>query len=236
MRYIATLITLAALAACTSSSGPNVALNQEFTLGVGGEADIEGTSLSLRFIRVVTDSRCPANVECIWAGNAQIALETINGSARGTAALNTFDGAREIAVGQFRDSLVSLVPVPVDPGTIESGDYRATLRVIAVSGQVCTADARPALSVSVVDSVTGAVDFTNVRAIARDGEFADTVFQATLPGPIFVNALPLAYERAGTYAVTVTADGYLPWTRSGIEVDSDPCHVLTVPVTARLAH
>ncbi|MEO5580406.1 MAG: PEGA domain-containing protein [Gemmatimonadaceae bacterium] len=46
--------------------------------------------------------------------------------------------------------------------------------------------------------------------------------------------LSLAYERAGTYTVTVTKPGYREWRRTGVQVGRDECHVITVPLTARL--
>ena len=49
-------------------------LGQEFTLPVGETADIEGESLSIKFVEVISDSRCPAGVQCVWAGEAQCRL------------------------------------------------------------------------------------------------------------------------------------------------------------------
>jgi hypothetical protein len=36
-----------------------------------------------------------------------------------------------------------------------------------------------------------------------------------------------AYERAGTYVITVTGEGYVPYTSEPIAVDADECHVIT---------
>jgi hypothetical protein len=43
-----------------------------------------------------------------------------------------------------------------------------------------------------------------------------------------------AGERAGTYAVTVTATGYAEWTTSGVVVTADECHVIPVRLEPRL--
>lgn len=95
---------------------------------------------------------------------------------------------------------------------------------------VCTAEARPALLVHVRDSVTNAPAGQGARIIARTGTFADTA------GPVESYAGPygVAPERAGTYTLTVEKQGYATWTRSGIQVTADVCHVRTVEVTARL--
>lgn len=42
-------------------------------LGAGEEVDI-APATKLRFERIVNDSRCPAEVQCIWAGEVRIAL------------------------------------------------------------------------------------------------------------------------------------------------------------------
>jgi hypothetical protein len=46
-------------------------LGQEFTLPVGKTAIITGQYLSVKFVEVEADSRCPNNAQCIWAGEAR---------------------------------------------------------------------------------------------------------------------------------------------------------------------
>jgi len=42
------------------------------------------------------------------------------------------------------------------------------------------------------------------------------------------------YEREGTDTITVRRAGYATWTRTGVTVTRDECHVRPVTVTARL--
>jgi hypothetical protein len=94
----------------------------------------------------------------------------------------------------------------------------------------CSADARPAVSVDVRDSITGAPAGRGARIVARDGDFADTArYPSEYEGPY-----GLARERAGTYTVTVEQAGYRPWSRGGVRVTRDECHVRTVLLPARL--
>lgn len=44
-----------------------------FALGVGEEAEVAPRT-KLRFDRIVSDSRCPVGVQCVWAGEVRIAL------------------------------------------------------------------------------------------------------------------------------------------------------------------
>lgn len=99
-------------------------------------------------------------------------------------------------------------------------------------GRTCSAIALPALIVDVRDAATDAPLGPGARVVARAGRFADTLHvpaDADQPGPY-----GLAYERAGVYTVTVEAPGYRPWSREGIRVGADGCHVETVSVVARL--
>lgn len=228
-------IALSALIAC-SSNAPTAPLNRQFTLAVGDAVTVSGTPLTLRFTRVVSDSRCPLGVLCIQQGNAQIELLAVLGGSNSALTLNTTQGATNAAVGAYNVSLQSLTPFPTVGTTIDERDYRATL-LVASGGIVCTELAAPALSVALQDSVTGATTgFTNVSIVARDGAYADSTFLAIYPQPPFNGPVSIAYEHRGTLNLSVQAQGYTLWTRNGIVVTGDVCHVTTVQVTARLAH
>ena len=97
---------------------------------------------------------------------------------------------------------------------------------------VCPAIAKPGILVTVLDSATSVATGRSSRILAHDGAFTDSVpaqWTAASDGPF-----PLAYERTGTYTVTVTKAGYRDWAKSGIVVNRDRCNVRTVPVTALL--
>ena len=45
-------------------------------VGIGQETEFSGKSVTkVKFAEVLEDSRCPEGVDCLWAGNARIALE-----------------------------------------------------------------------------------------------------------------------------------------------------------------
>src|SRR5262249_58503750 len=70
------LAASAVLGACkdgvTSPSPGKVVGN--VTLAIGQEAPVEGTGLRILFRAVSDDSRCPADVTCVWEGDAGGAL------------------------------------------------------------------------------------------------------------------------------------------------------------------
>lgn len=95
---------------------------------------------------------------------------------------------------------------------------------------VCTDQSVAGLAVSVQDSASGMLAGRGARIIATDGAFADTARATTAyDGPY-----ALARERSGTYTVTVEQQGYRTWSRSGVSVSRDQCHVRTTAVGARL--
>lgn len=93
----------------------------------------------------------------------------------------------------------------------------------------CTQEARAGITVDVRDSVTNALVGPGSIVTAREGAFTETATGISGAGPY-----PLVFERAGTYTVSVTQAGYQPWTKAGVVVTKDGCHVTGVAVTARL--
>lgn len=100
------------------------------------------------------------------------------------------------------------------------------------NGVVCTALFAYGLSVTVVDSASGSPAGAGATVVARDGAYADSATGA--PGRPEFPSFSLAGERAGTYSISVTRPGYKPWSRSGVEVTKDVCHVRGVAITAKL--
>jgi hypothetical protein len=57
-------------APATVSTAPG----REVTLHLGEEAAVQGKDLAVRYLRVVSDSRCRPNMTCIWQGEATLAF------------------------------------------------------------------------------------------------------------------------------------------------------------------
>ena len=76
MRISALALLLAlGLAACDSADPVPYAAESrtgEATVALGGTTSLDG--LSVTFASVVTDSRCPADAECVWAGEAIVSV------------------------------------------------------------------------------------------------------------------------------------------------------------------
>ena len=98
------------------------------------------------------------------------------------------------------------------------------------SDVVCTLEARPGITLTAFDSVGGQPLGTAGTVVAQDGSYSDKAL--AVPGtPV---SYSMAYERAGTYTVTVVVDGYQTWRATGVVVRRDACHVISARLTARL--
>ena len=75
------VLVLTPFSGCRDSV-PEYKLGQDFVIKPGESASISGEALTVRFKEVINDSRCPADVICIWAGQVQCLLEVdINGKS-----------------------------------------------------------------------------------------------------------------------------------------------------------
>jgi hypothetical protein len=63
------------LAGCATPGEISAGLGEEFILSVGQSAGISGEGLRITFNEVVSDSRCPSDVTCIWQGEVSCRVE-----------------------------------------------------------------------------------------------------------------------------------------------------------------
>ena len=126
------------LAAC-ASAGPGgstrlpvarARLGEDFRLAPKQIAVIEGEPLTVRFASVVSDSRCPAGVQCVRAGEARLEISIQRAGFQ--PAIDTLATApplpQRTSVGPYDVAVVGLAPERRQ-GT-PAPAYVATLRVI----------------------------------------------------------------------------------------------------------
>lgn len=119
-------------------------VKSEFSLAPGQSAAVAGTDLTFTFHSVLSDERCPVEVECVASGPATVSLSVQQGNGTPTDfTLQTFtdqngrspnvqfEGVTNRAeVGNYLIRIVSVTPYPRDLSTkIESSEYRLVLSV-----------------------------------------------------------------------------------------------------------
>jgi hypothetical protein len=50
-------------------------IGEEFSLHIGETTGVKGEDLTIRFLEISEDSRCPSDVQCIWEGRAIAIIE-----------------------------------------------------------------------------------------------------------------------------------------------------------------
>jgi len=108
------------LTACATvppaNAGPTAGLNQVATVN----------GIRIRPIEVIEDSRCPANVRCVWAGRL-VVRGRMNGS--GWTQIRDFELGVAQAVDQYLVTLIGAEPPKIAPGPTDPNAYRFTFAV-----------------------------------------------------------------------------------------------------------
>jgi len=147
MQYVAIVGALLALASCqvTAVEPPGngnaavqdttgVGLRDTLTLAAGESAEFFGVEIG--FLAIREDSRCPADVQCVWAGNA--AAEISVGPADGRMGpthplvLNTGIEPQSGEALSTRVTLLEVRPEPVSTQPIPPAQYVVRLAVARV--------------------------------------------------------------------------------------------------------
>ena len=92
------------------------------------------SGLRVRFVELVEDSRCPADVNCIWAGNARIKVRVAKNGHTEDIVLDT-NGAKQYATTADGHSIkfVGLTPSPRSTIRINRNGYVATFEVVKLT-------------------------------------------------------------------------------------------------------
>lgn len=100
---------------------------QEISLEPGQKVVLEDKSVAVHFVEVVSDSRCPVGVQCIWAGEVSSLVEvTYLGETKNMVL--TQSGSSE-AVATLVDYQIEFAvePYPQANESIDARDYRLKL-------------------------------------------------------------------------------------------------------------
>jgi len=117
------------LAGCSSPAiGFIFPFSQELTV-VAGTTVIVTEGVTVHFIGVSGDSRCPGDAICIQGGDAVVKLQVTSASPPRDVELHT--GSMQPATsGDLTIELLQLMPYPFSSlPPIKPGDYRATIRL-----------------------------------------------------------------------------------------------------------
>lgn len=126
------------VADATSATG-STDLESPFSIGINQTAYLASADLDLSFVDVTEDSRCPSDVQCIWAGQVSVLVElkiVSSGENLGRfgmtligAAESGTDNDDHLSIGGYLVELVNVMPYPISTRVIDPSEYVATLTV-----------------------------------------------------------------------------------------------------------
>ena len=126
---IALAITLAGVACSPIRTElPTAVPNADFELPVGDSVRMKDSRLVVHFDMVTEDSRCPTDVQCVWAGNATVRLRLDSAGQSAVLDLKTSVPQPSTAFGRSFE-LRGLRPAPTSGTPVPRDRYVATLRV-----------------------------------------------------------------------------------------------------------
>jgi hypothetical protein len=126
----AMLVVILVASGCSGRDTLQESLGKEFTLTIGHGTSISSDKLSVKFLDVTEDSRCPKGVTCIWAGQVSCMLEvTINGNIDQVKLTETGGSTTTSQSVSGYSFAFNVEPYPVADKQITKEEYRLKLTI-----------------------------------------------------------------------------------------------------------
>lgn len=107
-------------------------LNDTIELAINKSAINNEEQLTISIDSVLSDSRCPSDVVCVWEGNAEVRFLLNNDDKKTKFILNSHGGDNypsDTVVAGYNIELVELRPYPVSTSKISNSEYVADLLI-----------------------------------------------------------------------------------------------------------
>lgn len=132
--FFSILILTLCFAGFVSTATAQAKEKQEIKMLVGTKKKASRSKLTVKFLSVVEDSRCPEDANCVWAGNAKIKISVKSADQpEEFFELNTNTGATGTTYGRYAVYLTELTPIfNGDPKTSRIA-YKATFSISRLS-------------------------------------------------------------------------------------------------------
>ena len=117
--------------ASTEERTGGAVLGRDFKMKYGQELTVKGHDLHVKFTALRDDSRCPANVTCVWEGNATILMLVRQANAE-ESQMELHTSRKFPQEGQYQQYVIRLValdPYPRTHSKIKQSEYMATLQI-----------------------------------------------------------------------------------------------------------
>lgn len=100
------------VAASDSGSQAVADLDDTVRVGLGQQASTRDGRLTLTYVKLIAESRCPPNANCVWQGDAAVQLEARAGGATADVTIHTALDPKVLELSGYRVSLLEVQPYP----------------------------------------------------------------------------------------------------------------------------
>jgi hypothetical protein len=114
-----------ALAAC-GRGGAAATLDAPIQLAPGESAVFDAEDLQVKFLGISSDSRCPTDVACVWAGEVLVRLALRKDSRTKELAIKETE---QLPVEGYSVKVLQVLPARKSSQPIAPADYRVTLKL-----------------------------------------------------------------------------------------------------------
>ena len=106
---------------------------QRETIKINKQKKFSQSKITIKFVSLIEDSRCPIGVNCIQAGNARIKVEISNGTNKEIFEINTTMGVKGASFGGYAINLIELTPIPRNNVKINQNSYKAKFSIVRLT-------------------------------------------------------------------------------------------------------
>jgi hypothetical protein len=106
---------------------------EQIKLKAGQQKTAKTGRINIKFLELIEDSRCPADVNCVWAGIARIKVRLTRNGKAAEVELNTNHKDKPAIFQGYSIGLTALTPYPTTTSKYSQSAYTATLTVSKAS-------------------------------------------------------------------------------------------------------
>jgi len=163
--------------------GSTQELDKIFELKSNQYAEFPDEKLTITFLDVLEDSRCPTDVTCVWQGMTTLRFNMFQ-IVDTELLLNTLDKNTETVFDKYHIELIDVKPYPISTTSISNDDYTAILRLSKISSSD---------TLSPKKQVSQGIEPAAVKC--SDGKILVLKFSDNSPACVTLSTVDILYER-----------------------------------------
>jgi hypothetical protein len=139
LKHTCVFIIITLTLSCSNNSEPTSPDSRQITLAKSDSVVVNlrynqnaviNKKFGIKFIGVTADSRCPKNVNCVWAGDGETKITLIKDGVSENYSLHTTLEPKKINFSGYKILLKKLNPYPESVGEIKQEEYSVELEIL----------------------------------------------------------------------------------------------------------